>query len=357
MSDEKAVAKRGATSVQTGGASAPPAVKTLRDMLEGDVFKAQVARALPKHLKADRFIRIACTAIMRTPKLQQCEQVSFFNSLLTLSQLGIEPDGRRAHLIPFENRKRGVVECQLIIDYKGLVELAMRTGQVSYIHADVICDNDVFEYDKGEIKQHKIDFKKPRGKVYATYAICRFKDGTEKAEVMPMEEIVAIQKRSKAGNCGPWMTDFNEMAKKTVFRRLSKWITLSPEYRDALEHDADTLPTLGTVLTDPLKPVPRLFDQPAGQLPTGEPGEPLNPDEVIPPSAEGAGTPTDEVGTVDKIVVTITEANVSEGKLITILRQDGVLTNMQRLEDLTPEQAAIVLKTIDAYIGRIRKEV
>lgn len=351
MNEEKTVATttKGKTSVQRGGE-----VKTLRDMLEGDVFKAQVARALPKHLKADRFIRIACTAIMRTPKLQQCEQVSFFNSLLTLSQLGIEPDGRRAHLIPFENRKRGVVECQLIIDYKGLVEMAMRTGQVSYIHADVICDNDLFEYDKGEIKQHKINFQKPRGKVYAAYAICRFKDGTEKAEVMTMEEIVAIQKRSKAGNRGPWMTDFNEMAKKTVFRRLSKWITLSPEYRDALEHDADTLPTLGGALTDPLKPVPRLFEPQPGQPET----DATLIDETIPPEKmDGNDAPDDGVNTVEKIVATITEANVSEGKLLTTLRKDGVLTEMQGLEDLTSEQAAIVLKTIDAYIGRIRKEI
>jgi len=211
----------------------------LRGLLSGDKFKAAVQQALPKHLTPDRFIRVALTAMTRTPKLAECDQESFFAALLTLSQLGLEPDGRRAHLIPFENRKRNCVEVQLIVDYKGLSELAMRSGVVSNIHADVVCENDIFEVDRGEIKQHSIDFKRARGEVYAAYAICRFKDGSEKAEVMTREEIEAIRKRSRAGNAGPWVTDWSEMAKKTVFRRLSKWLPLSPEQRDIVEADDD----------------------------------------------------------------------------------------------------------------------
>ena len=207
--------------------------KTIKGFLTGDKFRAEVERALPRHLKPDRFIRIALTALTKTPKLAQCTQESFFQALLDLSQLGLEPDGRRAHLIPYGDK------VQLIVDYKGLVELVMQTGNVSNIHADVICDNDKFVYDKGEIKEHVIDFHKPRGDVYAAYAICRFKDGTEKTEVMTKEEIEKIRKRSKAGNSGPWVTDWNEMAKKTVFRRLSKWLPLSSEQREALEKDDD----------------------------------------------------------------------------------------------------------------------
>jgi recombination protein RecT len=216
----------------------------IKSLLTGDKFKNEVARALPKHLTPDRFIRVACTAMTKTPKLAQCTQESFFNALLSLSQLGLEPDGRRAHLIPYGNT------CQLIVDYKGLVELAMRSGNVSNIHADIICENDVFEYDKGEIKVHKIDFKQPRGEMYAAYAICRFKDGTEKTEVMTRDEVEAIRKRSKAGNAGPWVTDWNEMAKKTVFRRLSKWLPLSPEQRDVLEHDADRFDPINVQYVD-----------------------------------------------------------------------------------------------------------
>lgn len=212
---------------------------TIKSLLEGDQFKAQVAKALPTHLKPDRFIRVALTTMMRTPKLAQCDQASFFNALLTLSQLGIEPDGRRAHLIPFENRKRGVTECQLIIDYKGLAELAMRSGAVANLHADVVCENDDFEYDRGQLVRHKVDFRKPRGNAYAVYALCRFKDGTEKVEAMSVDEVEDIRNRSRAGNAGPWVTDWREMAKKTVFRRLSKWLPLSAEFHEAADADAD----------------------------------------------------------------------------------------------------------------------
>ncbi len=229
---------------------------TIREFLEGDAFKDQLAKALPRHLHADRFIRIAITAMNRTPKLMQCDKASFFNSLLTLSQLGLEPDGRRAHLIPFENRKKGITECQLIVDYKGIVELISNAGDVANIHADVVCEGDVFVYDKGAILQHTIDFKQPRGKAYAAYAIIRFKDNTEKVEVMTKDEIESIRKRSRAGESGPWVTDWNEMAKKTVFRRASKWVKLSPEQRDVIElndneFEVDSEPVSGKPVVQP----------------------------------------------------------------------------------------------------------
>lgn len=226
--------------------------KTIRQQLESEQFRQAVAKALPKHLTPDRFIRVACTTVMRTPKLAHCDQTSFFNALLTLSQLGIEADGRRAHLIPFENRKRGVTECQLIIDYKGLAELAMRSGVVSCLHADLICENDDFEYDAGQLKHHRVDFRKPRGKPYAVYALCRFKDGAEKVDVMTVEEVEAIRSRSRAGQNGPWVSDWNEMAKKTVFRRLSKWLPLSAEFRDAVEADEEELPPVVEARSTPL---------------------------------------------------------------------------------------------------------
>lgn len=214
---------------------------TLKDLIQGDAFKQAVSSALPKHLTADRFCRVAATALMRVPKLAQCDQASFFNCLLTLSQYGLEPDGRNAHLIPFENRRAGITECQLIIDYKGLVELAMRSGLIARIHADVVCINDVFEYNMGNITEHKIDLKNDRGEVYAAYAIVTFKDGTTKCEVMSYREIESIRNRSRSGQNGPWVTDWKEMAKKSCFRRLSKWISISAEFRDAVDADDDVI--------------------------------------------------------------------------------------------------------------------
>ena len=226
--------------------SNPNTQLSLRNEIESPAFRDAVAKVLPKILPPERFVRVACTAMTRTPKLRECDRASFFSAMLSLAQTGLEPDGRRAHLIPFENRKRGVVECQLIIDYKGLAELAMRSGLLSYLHADVVRDGDLFDYSLGEIRQHvphflRRDANKPEkaGDVFAAYALAKFKDGSAKAEVMSADDVEAIRRRSRAGQSGPWVTDWNEMAKKTAFRRLSKWLPLSPEYRDALDADAD----------------------------------------------------------------------------------------------------------------------
>jgi recombination protein RecT len=211
--------------------------KGLKALVNSDKMREQFALALPKHLTAERFCRIAITALTRTPKLQECTPESFMKCLLDLSALGIEPDGRRAHLIPYGK------ECTLILDYKGIAELVMRSGLVSSIHADKVCENDSFTVDRGRITSHAIEYKEPRGKAYAYYVIVQFKDGTEKNEVMTRDECEAIRKRSKAGSSGPWVTDFDEMAKKTVFRRASKWLPLSVEVRDAFDVDVDSVRT------------------------------------------------------------------------------------------------------------------
>ncbi len=239
------------TAVSTNGKQ-PTALSTVKGWLQSDEFKEAIGKALPKHMTPDRFLRIAITATMRTPKLLQCTQESLFGCLLALSQAGLEPDGRRAHLIPFENRKNNTVECTLILDYKGLAELVMRSGLVSSVHADVVCQNDDFEYDRGFIVRHKINFKEPRGEAYAAYAVIRFKDGTEKTEVMPQEDIYAIRNRGQGWQAfkkgyakqSPWDPKEpvieREMWKKTAFRRASKWVPLSAEIREVIESEDKT---------------------------------------------------------------------------------------------------------------------
>lgn len=208
----------------------------LRSIITSEKMKQQFAAALPQHLSADRFCRIALTALTRTPKLADCTQESLMRCLLDLSAYGIEPDGRRAHLIPYGN------QCTLILDWKGLAELAMRSGIIAKLHADIVCENDVFEYNLGEVVAHKIDWKQSRGEMYAAYAMAVTKDGPVFVAVLTKDEIDGIRKRSKAGNNGPWVTDYNEMAKKTAFRRLAKWLPLSAEFRDAVDKDDDLPP-------------------------------------------------------------------------------------------------------------------
>lgn len=216
---------------------------TLKQTLSGPAMREQFARALPSHLSPERFCRIAITALTRTPKLAECTQESLMKCLLDLSAFGLEPDGRRAHLIPYKD------QCTLVIDWKGLAELAMRSGIIAKLHADIVCENDEFEFNLGEITRHKIDFRKPRGDMYAAYAMAVTKDGATFVQVLTRDEIEKIRNNSQGYKSAvkygktdsPWMISFDEMAKKTAFRRLSKWLPLSAEFRDAQERDDEEI--------------------------------------------------------------------------------------------------------------------
>lgn len=217
---------------------------SLKEIITSERMKDQFKAALPQHLSVDRFCRIAITALTRNPKLIDCTQESLFKCLLDLSAMGLEPDGRLAHLIPYGNT------CTLVVDYKGLADLAMRSGILSRIHADVVCENDEFSFNLGRIEVHKIDFRNPRGEPFAAYAIAETKDGANFVVVLGKDEIETIRnnsqgykaalKYSKTDN--PWQVAPNEMWKKTAFRRLSKWLPLSAEFREALEKDEEDVP-------------------------------------------------------------------------------------------------------------------
>ena len=203
----------------------------VRSLIQSDKVKDQIEKALQSLCKVDRFLRIAMTAITKNPKLAECSQTSLISCLLDCATLGIDPDGRRAHLIPYGTT------CTLIIDYKGLVELVRRSGEVVKIHADVECENDIFEYDCGEVTKHIIDFKGDRGAVYAVYATATMKDGAVQAEVMTVADVEKIRQSSRGKNSSPWTQHWNEMAKKTVFRRLAKWLPLASETLELLSKD------------------------------------------------------------------------------------------------------------------------
>jgi recombination protein RecT len=229
-------------------------LSTLKQTLSSAAMREQFARALPKHLSPERFCRIAITALTRTPKLADCTQESLMKCLLDLSAFGLEPDGRRAHLIPYKD------QCTLVIDWKGLAELAMRSGIIAKLHADIVCENDAFEYDLGEVVRHSVNWKAPRAAMYAAYALAVTKDGAKFCAVLTKEEIDGIRGRSRSGNNGPWVTDYNEMAKKTAFRRLAKWLPLSAEFRDA--QDKDEEPMEREIQAAVVPPVKALFDKP-----------------------------------------------------------------------------------------------
>jgi recombination protein RecT len=178
--------------------------------------------SLPTNLPAEKFTRALVNSINKNPKVAECTLESILECADACASAGIIPDGRLAHLIPYKTK------CTLIIDYKGYVVMARRSGEIATIHAEVVCDNDEFNHSKNTVS-HAIDWKSERGAVYAVFVEVTFKDGSTQVDVMSKAEVEAIRKRSRSGTNGPWVTDWNEMAKKTVFKRAVKWLNLSSD--------------------------------------------------------------------------------------------------------------------------------
>lgn len=211
---------------------------SLRSLIQTDDIRNKMASMLPKHVTADRMIRVCVGAMNKNPKLANCTRESFLECLMQLSQWGLEPDGRRAHLIPYGDK------CTLVLDYKGVAELVMRSGVVASLHADIVCENDVFLYDLGQVTKHQIDFRQDRGAIYAVWCRIAFINGGEKHEVMTATEINAIRDKSEGYKAAikyrkdhPWISHWGEMAKKTVFKRAAKWAPWSAEIQSAIDQD------------------------------------------------------------------------------------------------------------------------
>ncbi len=204
----------------------------------------QLAMALPRHLNAERFARVALTEVRRNPDLLACDPASFMGSLVQAAQLGLDIGSGLGHayLIPFQNNKTGKKDCQLIIGYRGLIDLVRRSGLVRRLSAHVVFAGDTFDYSFGtdEFIKHVPSGETSFAKITHAYAIAEFKDGARQMEVMQRQEIDAIRDRGRKNRV--WDTDYGEMARKTVIRRICKFLPLSPEISDALtiEHEADT---------------------------------------------------------------------------------------------------------------------
>ena len=214
----------------------PP--KTARDLVDSPGFQAEVGRALPAGLTASRFCRLAATSLNRVPELASCTLASLAQCLLDCAQLGLEPGGPlgRAYLIPFRDHKKGVVICTLIIGYRGLMELAYRSSKVKSIRAEVVRQGDEFvvEYGLEERLMHRPDLE-CQGELTHVYAIARMDGGSVAWTVMTRAQVEAIRKRSKASATGPWSSDYDEMARQTVLRRLLKQLPMASEADRGIE--------------------------------------------------------------------------------------------------------------------------
>lgn len=198
-------------------------------------MEPQIRKALPSVITPERFTRMVLTALSSSPKLQACTPMSFMGAMMQAAQLGVEPNTPlgQAYLIPYG----GV--CQFQLGYKGLIDLAYRSGEVSSIQAHEVHENDVFEYEYGlDPKLRHVPAQTDRGPVTFYYAVLKLKNGGVGFEVMSRDDVETFaRKKSKAFNNGPWKTDFDEMAKKTVLKKVLKYAPLKTEFARAVASD------------------------------------------------------------------------------------------------------------------------
>lgn len=215
-------------------------VKDIMAQLTTPGMMQQIKNALPKHLTPERMIRVVQTALQTTPALASCDKMSLIGCIVQCSQLGLEPNGMLGHayLIPYKS-KSGNTVCQIIAGYKGLMDLARRSGQLKSIQAHVVYDKDRFEYCYGlDPKLNHVPASGERGAPTHAYAVAHLKDGGVQFEVMAKNEIEKIRNSSsgyqyakKMGYSCVWTEHPDEMWRKTCIRRLAKYLPMSIEFQ------------------------------------------------------------------------------------------------------------------------------
>lgn len=198
----------------------------------------EFGKALPSSVTPERFTRIALTAVRANPKLLECDQVSLFAALMTSAQLGVEintPLGH-AYLIPYKT-KMGM-QAQFQLGYKGLIDLAHRSGEYTAIYAHEVFANDEFHYAYGLNKDLvHVPAQQPQGNPIGYYAVYKLKSGGFDFVYWSQEKVMAHKQQfSKAFN-SPWDTNFSEMAKKTVLKDVLKYAPKSIELNKATTAD------------------------------------------------------------------------------------------------------------------------
>jgi recombination protein RecT len=213
--------------------------KTMQTYIKS--MEGEIKKALPSVLTPERFTRMVLSAISTNPKLGSCTPQSFLGAMMSAAQLGLEPNTPlgQAYILPHQNK--GVLEAQFQLGYKGLIDLAYRSGEVEVVQAHIVYENDDFECEFGlEPKLTHVPADSERGKAVKVYAMFKTKSGGYGFEVMSMDDVkLHAQKYSKAyaSSFSPWATNFEEMAKKTVLKKCLKYAPLKSDFVKAIVQD------------------------------------------------------------------------------------------------------------------------
>lgn len=254
MANEKAIQK----AVQSRTLTGMVPKKTMQDYIK--IMGKEIAKALPTVMTPERFTHIVLSALSSTPKLQETTPQSFLGAMMQAAQLGLEPNTAlgQAYLIPYYNGRTKQQECQFQIGYKGLIDLAYRSGDVTVIGARTVYENDDFTYAFGlEPELKHVPAKAQRGEPVCFYAMFRTREGGYGFDVMSVEEVRHhAQRYSKTHSNGPWQTNFEEMAKKTVLKRVLKYAPMKSDFMRALSADE----SIKSELSDDMYTVPSTME-------------------------------------------------------------------------------------------------
>lgn len=223
---------------------------TVRDLVTR--YIPQIAKAIPRGMDANRFARIALTMLPNNPNLLECDPKTLLGGVLQAAAWGLELDPvlGMAYLVPYKQR------AQIIIGYQGLITLARRSGEVKNIIPQTVYEKDFFEYELGLTPKlvHQPSKDPDRGNMIGVYAVARMADGNNEFRFMWKHEVDAIRSRSRASNSGPWVTDYEAMAWKTVIRRLCKYLPRTVELAHAVAMDENVDNGIEQNLGDALLP-------------------------------------------------------------------------------------------------------
>ena len=201
-----------------------------------------LVKIAPKGTDVDRIIRVAMFEAAKNERLAQCTPGSVYIALAKACELNLVAGGvlHCASLVPMWNKRAKSYDAELWIEYTGLMDLVKRSGEVAHFVARVVHQNDEFEHyfdlDDGEVLKHKVNYDDPGGLKLA-YAVCYYKDGQRQVEVMRKDQIDKIRAGSRSPDNGPWAQHTEEMWRKTVIRRICKYLPLTPQTTAVLDHD------------------------------------------------------------------------------------------------------------------------
>lgn len=227
--------------------------KNIKAILDDRETVLRFRQIVPRHLNPERMLRVMAHCVYKTPLLAECNPLTLLGAMQVCASLGLEPNTplQHAFLIPFKNNKKKTIDVNLIIGYRGYVDLARRSGQLVNLHADVVVAGDDFSFEYGSDQHLRHRPNGLDGQEQWAYAYARLKDG-DAFEVMPYSAVLKIRDKTQAYKqaladkasgkdwayaASPWVAYPAEMAKKTAVRRLAKWLPLSLEFANAAALD------------------------------------------------------------------------------------------------------------------------